>query len=102
VPLFCQGLLLLPAAKLTLPAPPLLTPTARCWCAGTGKLDVVAGSNADVIGLDWSTSMRVCRQTLGAQHKVQGNVDPMVLFGTQVRRTHDGLTSSVCYCSTCL
>ncbi|WIA13392.1 hypothetical protein OEZ85_006972 [Tetradesmus obliquus] len=50
---------------------------------GTGKLDVVAGSNADVIGLDWSTSMRVCRQTLGPQHKVQGNVDPMVLFGTQ-------------------
>jgi uroporphyrinogen-III decarboxylase len=56
----------------------------RC-SAGTGKLDVVAGSNADVIGLDWSTSMRVCRQTLGPQHKVQGNVDPMVLFGTQVR-----------------
>lgn len=46
---------------------------------------MVAGSNADVIGLDWSTSMRVCRQTLGPQHKVQGNVDPMVLFGTQVR-----------------
>lgn len=27
--------------------------------------------------------MRVARQTLGPQHKVQGNVDPMVLFGTQ-------------------
>eukprot|EP00878_Enallax_costatus_P014251 GHUV01014906.1.p1 GENE.GHUV01014906.1~~GHUV01014906.1.p1 ORF type:complete len:352 (+),score=118.96 GHUV01014906.1:828-1883(+) len=50
---------------------------------GTGKLDVIAGSNADVIGLDWSTSMRVARQTLGPQHKVQGNVDPMILFGTQ-------------------
>lgn len=50
---------------------------------GTGKLEVVAGSNADVIGLDWSTNMRVARQTLGPQHKVQGNVDPMVLFGTQ-------------------
>eukprot|EP00879_Flechtneria_rotunda_P006574 GHRR01006907.1.p1 GENE.GHRR01006907.1~~GHRR01006907.1.p1 ORF type:complete len:401 (+),score=137.30 GHRR01006907.1:984-2186(+) len=49
---------------------------------GTGKLDVIAGSNADVIGLDWSTSMRVVRQTLGS-HIVQGNVDPMVLFGTQ-------------------
>jgi hypothetical protein len=48
---------------------------------GTGKLEVVAGSNADVIGLDWSTSMSVARQTLGAGHKVQGNVDPMVLFG---------------------
>jgi uroporphyrinogen-III decarboxylase len=63
-----------------------------CCGAGTGKLDVVAGSNADVIGLDWSTSMRVCRQTLGPQHKVQGNVDPMVLFGTQVGCKHSALT----------
>lgn len=53
------------------------------WSTGTGKLEVVAGSNADVIGLDWNTNMAVARQTLGAKHKVQGNVDPMVLFGTQ-------------------
>jgi uroporphyrinogen decarboxylase len=50
--------------------------------AGTGKLEVVAGSNADVIGLDWNTNMAVARRMLGAKHKVQGNVDPMVLFGT--------------------
>jgi hypothetical protein len=66
----------------------------HCRSAGTGKLDVVAGSNADVIGLDWSTSMRVCRQVLGPQHKVQGNVDPMVLFGTQVGLGEAGLRCS--------
>lgn len=57
---------------------------------GTGKLGEVAGSNADVIGLDWSTSMAEARSTLGPQHKVQGNVDPMVLFGSQVRRRCGG------------
>lgn len=56
---------------------------------GTGKLEVVAGSNADVIGLDWSTNMAVARQTLGS-HKVQGNVDPMILFGT-----HDKIEAEV-------
>lgn len=47
-----------------------------------GKLEVMRYSNADVIGLDWSTSMALARQTLGADTRVQGNVDPMVLFGT--------------------
>lgn len=66
------------APLLAAPAPgPSHTPPL-----GTGKLEVVAGSNADVIGLDWSTNMAVARQTLGS-HKVQGNVDPMILFGTQ-------------------
>ena len=49
---------------------------------GTGKLEEMRGSKADVIGLDWSTSMSAARQTLGRDRKVQGNVDPMVLFGT--------------------
>jgi len=49
---------------------------------GTGKLEEMRGSTADVIGLDWSTSMSAARQTLGRDRKVQGNVDPMVLFGT--------------------
>jgi hypothetical protein len=62
---------------------PTATPT------GTGKLEVVAGSNADVIGLDWSTNMSVARQALDS-HKVQGNMDPMVLFGT-----HDVIEAEV-------
>lgn len=71
---------------LTLAAAPAVLPSLA---PGTGKLEVVAGSNADVIGLDWSTNMAVARQTLGS-HKVQGNVDPMILFGT-----HDKIEAEV-------
>lgn len=51
---------------------------------GTGKLEIIsAGCTADVIGLDWAVDMAVARETLGQQHKVQGNVDPMILFGPE-------------------
>lgn len=46
-------------------------------------MTVMQGSNADVIGLDWSTDMATARRELGEGRSVQGNVDPMVLFGTQ-------------------
>lgn len=39
--------------------------------------------SADVIGLDWQTEMGSARETLGADVKVQGNVDPMILFATE-------------------
>lgn len=48
---------------------------------GTGKEAVMAGSSADVLGLDWACSMAESRSKLGAQRTLQGNVDPMVLFG---------------------
>lgn len=48
-------------------------------CAGTGKLDIMRDSTADVLGLDWGTSMPAARSTVGS-FKVQGNVDPTVLF----------------------
>lgn len=35
-----------------------------------------------MIGLDWNTNMAVARTALSG-HKVQGNMDPMVLFGSQ-------------------
>ena len=38
---------------------------------------------ADVIGLDWSVEIGSARRALGAKRTVQGNVDPMVLFGTE-------------------
>lgn len=45
---------------------------------------------ADVVGLDWAVDMTVARNTLGHSVKVQGNVDPMILFGTeQVRHQCD-------------
>ncbi|BBN01414.1 uroporphyrinogen decarboxylase [Marchantia polymorpha subsp. ruderalis] len=50
---------------------------------GTGKLHLLAeGSKADVIGLDWGTEMREARSVLGKKRVLQGNVDPMVFFGS--------------------
>eukprot|EP00195_Chlamydomonas_chlamydogama_P017755 CAMPEP_0202891778 /NCGR_PEP_ID=MMETSP1392-20130828/1753_1 /ASSEMBLY_ACC=CAM_ASM_000868 /TAXON_ID=225041 /ORGANISM="Chlamydomonas chlamydogama, Strain SAG 11-48b" /LENGTH=405 /DNA_ID=CAMNT_0049575631 /DNA_START=94 /DNA_END=1311 /DNA_ORIENTATION=+ len=50
---------------------------------GTGKLELMRGTSADVVGLDWAVDMAVARQTLGQGVKVQGNVDPMILFGPE-------------------
>ncbi len=55
--------------------------------AGTGKLEHMTDLKSDVVGLDWATDIGVARRTLGAHVKVQGNLDPMVLFGPEeVRR----------------
>ena len=51
--------------------------------AGTGKLDQMGDMSANVIGLDWATSMRQARDALGGGVQVQGNVDPMVLFAPE-------------------
>ena len=37
---------------------------------------------ADMITLDWATDMGMARQRLGEGRRVQGNVDPTVLFGS--------------------
>ncbi len=54
-----------------------------CLDAGTGKLELIQKCSANVVGLDWNTDMATARQTLGRDIKVQGNVDPMVLFGPE-------------------
>lgn len=48
-----------------------------------GKMELLRSTKADVVGLDWATDMADARRVLGADVKVQGNVDPMVLFGTE-------------------
>ena len=48
---------------------------------GTGKLEEMRACSADFIGLDWATGMAAARKALGPNVRVQGNVDPMVLFG---------------------
>ena len=48
---------------------------------GTGKLDQLCRTKADVVGLDWSTSMRAARAEAGDGVTLAGNVDPMELFG---------------------
>lgn len=52
---------------------------------GTGKLHIVADRKHQdvVIGLDWATEMREAREQLGEKTVLQGNVDPMVLFGPE-------------------
>lgn len=49
----------------------------------------MADMSADVIGLDWSTSIAAAKSSLGPSKIIQGNVDPMVLFGPEetIRQT---------------
>ena len=50
--------------------------------AGTGKLGVIQQQcSAPVIGLDWGTTMAEARKAFPASTVLQGNVDPMALFG---------------------
>jgi len=49
---------------------------------GSGNwLEAVAQSGADVVGLDWNTEIDQARERLGAKISVQGNLDPMALYG---------------------
>jgi len=50
---------------------------------GTGKLETMKATSADVIGLDWATDIKTARNTLGESVRVQGNLDPMILFGPE-------------------
>ncbi len=48
-------------------------------CAGL--LDIAKKSGADVIGIDWRVDMGRAVKSLGKKVSVQGNLDPLVLFG---------------------
>ncbi|CAL5228987.1 g12224 [Coccomyxa viridis] len=50
---------------------------------GVGKLQRMAESTADVLGLDWSTDMAEARAVLGPDRVLQGNMDPAVLFASE-------------------
>jgi uroporphyrinogen decarboxylase len=58
-------------------------------------LDEIAASGADVVGLDWTTNLGRARERVGGRVALQGNLDPMVLFGgeaavrAEVRRAID-------------
>jgi uroporphyrinogen decarboxylase len=45
-------------------------------------LDAMAGSGADALGIDWTTDLGDARHRVGARVALQGNMDPMALFGT--------------------
>jgi uroporphyrinogen decarboxylase len=48
---------------------------------GTGKEAAMGACSADVLGLDWWADMGAARAAYGTNRTLQGNVDPMVLFG---------------------
>ena len=43
-------------------------------------LEAIAACGADVVGLDWTTSLGDARRRTGDRVALQGNLDPMVLF----------------------
>jgi len=50
---------------------------------GATLLETVKDSGADVVGIDWRTSLSVARHVLGSDVAVQGNLDPMALFSSK-------------------
>lgn len=44
-------------------------------------LEQIADTGCDAVGLDWTVNLGAARARVGARCALQGNVDPMVLFG---------------------
>src|SRR4051794_7378554 len=45
-------------------------------------LEAMAESGANALGIDWQTDLGEARRRVGARVALQGNLDPMALFGT--------------------
>jgi uroporphyrinogen decarboxylase len=58
------------------------TPLILYISGSAGILERMGKSGVDMISVDWTVDMAEARQRLGKM-KVQGNLDPGVLFGTQ-------------------
>lgn len=50
---------------------------------GAVWLDEMANSGADALGLDWTADLGKARARVGDKVALQGNIDPMVLFGSE-------------------
>ncbi|BAZ05258.1 uroporphyrinogen decarboxylase [Calothrix sp. NIES-3974] len=67
------------AVKQTHPDTPLILLVS----GSAGVLERMGKSGADIVSVDWTVDMADARQRLGKTMKVQGNLDPGVLFGSQ-------------------
>lgn len=59
------------------------TPLILYISGSSGVLERMARSGVDIISVDWTVDMAEARQRLGKEMKVQGNIDPGVLFGSK-------------------
>lgn len=59
---------------------PLGIPVILFGTGTAGLLPLLAGSGADVIGLDWRINLEDGWRIVGEEHAVQGNLDPLTLF----------------------
>jgi uroporphyrinogen decarboxylase len=59
------------------------TPLILLVSGSAGVLERMAKSGADMVTVDWTVDMAEARSRLGKQVKVQGNLDPGVLFGSK-------------------
>ncbi|HAJ58749.1 MAG TPA: uroporphyrinogen decarboxylase [Cyanobacteria bacterium UBA8543] len=58
------------------------TPLILLVSGSAGVLERMAKSGVDIVSVDWTVDMAEARQRLGSNMKVQGNMDPGVLFGS--------------------
>ncbi|GAB4373879.1 MAG: uroporphyrinogen decarboxylase [Elainellaceae cyanobacterium] len=59
------------------------TPLILLVSGSAGLIERMGQAGADIISLDWTVDMAEARQRLGWDIKVQGNIDPGVLFGSK-------------------
>jgi uroporphyrinogen decarboxylase len=59
------------------------TPLILLVTGSAGVLEQMSSSGADIISVDWTVDMADARRRLGPDMKVQGNIDPGVLFGSK-------------------
>jgi uroporphyrinogen decarboxylase len=59
------------------------TPLILYISGSAGILERMGKSGVDLVSVDWTVDMAEARQRLGKDMKVQGNIDPGILFGSQ-------------------
>lgn len=59
------------------------TPLILLVSGSAGVLERMPQSGVDIVSLDWTVDMAEARERIGWDVKVQGNMDPGVLFGSQ-------------------